>query len=117
VSDERLYSFTPGAPPDEATLLAYFEGRLSPEAQRAVEEWLSDEGPEADAFEGLQSLPTEETRRLAARINSAVDRKTKKPITARKGKVMQDRWVLLAVLIVLVLCVLGYAVLKVSMKK
>lgn len=110
----QLNPFSPGTPPDEATLLAYAEGRLSAAEQHAVERWLAEDGPEADALEGLQSVSGAEARRLSARINVAVRQRVRKGRPARRGSVVQNRWLLLAVLCVLMLAVLAFLVLRMT---
>lgn len=99
----------------EEKLLAYLEGRLNQAEQREVEEWLSDEGMESDAMEGLQSLQPHETRQSVSRINhrlrtSLFSRKRRrKPL-----KTEQLTWV--AVVIILILVVVAYIVVRKSMK-
>ncbi len=106
--------FSRGKPPDDATLLAYAEGRLSTAEQHAVERWLAEDGPEADALEGLRDLPAGEAQRLSTRIDRAVRQRVGKERPARRGKVVQQRWVLLAVLCVLVLAVLAFVVIRMA---
>lgn len=106
--------FRLGAPPDDATLLAYAEGRLSAAEQHAVERWLAAESPEAEALEGLQGVPAGETRRLTARINGAVRQRMGGERRPRRGKVVQQRWLLLAVLCVLLLAVLAFLVIRLA---
>ncbi len=96
-----------GIPPDDALLLAYAEGRLSPEETHAVEQWLATETPEADAIEGLQLLPQGQARALQQRINSRIARTTKRSRRERRQQPMAQRWVLTAVVTVLALLLIA----------
>ncbi len=102
------HPFWGGTPPDDALLLAYAEGRLSPDEAHAVEQWLATETPEADAIEGLNLLEGDSARTLQKRINSRV------ALSARRGnrrerrsQPMSQRWVLTAVVTVLALLVIA----------
>jgi anti-sigma factor RsiW len=98
-----------GPPPDEAALLAYFEGRLSVEEAHRIEQWLATETPEADALEGLQMLPPVQVRQLSDRVNAAVKRAGKTDRRGRKRQPLSQGWSILfavAVLIILVLVTL-----------
>ncbi len=93
----------------EEQLLAYLEGALSPEEARAVEELMAEESAEADALEGLHSESPEEIKRLSLHLKTELHRqvraKSRMPRRAYEGKGV---WV--AVLIVLMLALVGYAV-------
>lgn len=95
----------------EARLLAYFEGRLSPEEQHEVELLLSDEGMDSDAVEGLNELSAKEmklaTNELKHRLNKEL-----KNTNRRKGLYRDQRWTLLAIFMILILCVLGFIVIR-----
>lgn len=93
----------------EEQMLAYLEGRLPPEAARVVEEALAEEGLESDAVDGLQSLDTAEAKRLSARLNHDLLRKIRSGKRARR-RGMDEKWVWVAVLVVLLTLVLAYAV-------
>ena len=96
-------------PVSEEQMLAYLEGRLLPDAARAVEEALADEGLESDAVEGLQSLDAAEVRRLSTRLNHDLLRKIRSGKRVRR-RTMDEKWTWVAVLVILLAVVLGYAV-------
>ncbi len=93
----------------EEQLLAYLEGRMSEAERRAIEEQLSSEGMESDAIEGLQALSAGETKamkhRLDAELQSALHHKRRR----RRG-LSDQRWTWTAIIIILLLAILGYAV-------
>lgn len=98
----------PGA--DE--LQAYLEGRLDAEHTRKVEEWLSEEGMESDAIEGMQSLSAKDSEQLTQRINYRLKHDIRKQ-THRSNKMFADnKWSWLAVLIICLLVILAYFVMR-----
>lgn len=95
----------------EDMLMAYLEGRLTPEQQHEVEAWLAEEGMEGDAVEGLKELPAAETKQLVTRLNQNLHHQLAKK--KRKHKpIINNQWAWLAVLIVLLLCILGYILIR-----
>ncbi len=93
----------------EEQLLAYLEGRLSDEERRSVEEALSNEGMESDAAEGLQALSSQERQSLKHRLDIDLQHTLHKKRHPRRA-VTGQRWTLIAILIILMLAILGYAV-------
>lgn len=99
----------------EDKLVAYMEGRLSPEEQHEVEAWLSEEGMEADALEGLKELPVKETKDAVSRLNYTLHQKLNKKNRRRSKHIKDNNWAWIAVVVILLLCVVGYIVLKYSL--
>ena len=104
-----------GPPPDEAALLAYFEGRLPADEAHRVEQWLATETAEGDALEGLQMLPPAQTRQFSDRINAMVQRTAgKRDRSGRKKQPLSQGWsiafaiVILVILVVAAFCVIAY---------
>ncbi|MCB0701045.1 MAG: hypothetical protein H6551_05155 [Chitinophagales bacterium] len=93
-------------------LTAYLEGRLSAEEQREVELLLSDEGLESDAVEGLREVEANEVNSIAEKINYRLQHDIRKQSNRRKKLFKDDKWGWLAILIVIILCVLGFWVFK-----
>jgi len=115
MSDQKdILSFEQGGRgkiPDEK-LLAYLEGTLSPEEQYEVEEWLSEDGMESDAMEGLKELKPEEAKRAIGKINYEL-RKQLRTRTKRRSKPIKDnKWGWLAIVIVLMLAVVCYIAIR-----
>lgn len=100
----------------EDKFMAYLEGRLTPEEQHEVEAWLAAEGMEADALEGLKALPATETKQLVSNINQHLHTRLKKD-KRRHKPIAHNQWAWIAVIIVLLLCVLGYVVFRTANKK
>ena len=100
-----------GKEPDQALMMAYLEGKLSPEEQHRVELWLSEEGMGSDAIEGLQMLPVEETKQTVNRLNNELH-KTLRNKKKKRRKTGSDVIVWTTVITILVLAVVAYLVIK-----
>lgn len=98
----------------EDKLLAYLEGRLSPAGQREVEALLAEEGMESDALEGLQQLPADKTRHMAQRINYRLQLDLKKNRHRGRKGFADNKWVWVAVLVVLMVAVLAWLIIKMA---
>lgn len=96
----------------EDKLMAYLEGRLSPEEQYEVEEWLSVEGMESDALEGLKELQPGEAKKTAGKINYELRKQLRTRNQRRTKLITENNWGWLAVLIVLMLAVVCYLALR-----
>lgn len=98
----------------EEQLMAYLEGRLSPEEQHALEATLADEGMEADAVEGLQALGAEDTKRLQHRLNTELSRNLKGKKRRRREGPKTERLTTIAILVILVLAVIGFVLVRLA---
>ncbi len=99
----------------EDKLMAYLEGRLTRQEQHEVEAWLAAEGMEADALEGLKEIPLADTKQMVSSINRNLHTRINKD-RRRHRPIADNKWAWLAILIVLLLCVLGYIILKLAVK-
>ncbi len=106
-----------GAPPDEATLMAYFEGKLPAEEAHRVEEWLATETAEGDALEGLQMLPPVQVRQLSDRVNAAVKRAGKTDRRGRKKQPLSQGWGIAFAIVILVILVVAAFLVIAYLKK
>ena len=93
----------------EEKLLAYLEGRLTGDELREVEEWLSNEGIESDAIEGLQELRQGEAQQITSKLNNQLQGSLKKKRRKRRG-MMEHKWSWIAICVILLLAVLGFGV-------
>lgn len=101
----------------EEKLKAYLEGTLSTEEQHAVEQWLAEEGMEADALEGLKALPANESAAITQRINHSLQHELHKKARRRSKVIKDNNWAWVAVIIVLMLCIVAYVVMHYSLGK
>ena len=111
MSDQKdILSFEQGGKgkiPDDK-LMAYLEGRLSPEEQYEVEEWLSMDGMESDAVEGLKNMQPSDAKKAVGKINYELRKQLRARNKRRTKLITENNWGWLAVLIVLMLAVVSY---------
>lgn len=101
----------------EEKLMAYLEGKLSPGEQHEVEEWLSAEGMESDALEGLKALDAEETKKTVGKINYELRKELGARNKRRTKHIKDNKWSWLAILIVLMLAIVCYIAIRVAVQK
>ena len=110
--DDRISLGAGGKHPGEARIMAYMEGRLSPEEQHEVEAWLNEEGMEGDAIEGLQQLGASGTRQSAQRINHQLRRNIGNHKKKRRGP-QSNSTAIVAIGIILLLALVAWVVIKI----
>lgn len=108
MSTEHNIWNVPGDGIPEDKLAAYLEGTLSEKERLEVEAWLSEEGPESDAIEGLQLISTEDAqtakRRINARLQQAIGRKRKKRSYLNNQK---EVWIVVVIILLLIIVCFG----------
>lgn len=109
----RISLDSKGTPPGEDKLMAYVHGKLLPEEQYAVEQWLNEEGLESDAIEGLQLLSTPEAKHSVQKLNTALN-KTLRSKKRRPRSAKPDQTILIAVALILLLAVVAYIVIRIA---
>ncbi|BAV05223.1 hypothetical protein SAMN05421788_105321 [Filimonas lacunae] len=98
---------------NDEELLKYLEGQLDAAQQHNVEKKMADSAFLNDAMEGLASFPSKkqlkaQVKHLNKGLQNQLDtRKQRK----EKRKIKDLPWILVAAVIILLLCVLGYTVL------
>ena len=100
----------------EDKLMAYLEGRLPADEQHEIELWMAQDGMEADALEGLNALPAQETKQLVDSLNY----KLRKELGTKKRKheaIKTNLWSWLAIIVILLLCIVAYVVIYTVLKK
>ncbi len=99
---------------DNQKLADYFNGKLSFAEQHEVEMWMMENPFDAEAFEGLRTVQSQQ------KINITVDQLNKqlkkylleKKIKRRRKLITSDTWTYLAVFIILILAILAYIIIK-----
>lgn len=109
---EEQYIPPPGGPEkkrslSEDKLMAYLEGRLAPDAQHEVEQWLADEGMESDAIDGLATLNTTERKDSVSRLNHELRRQLHHKKRSRR-KAKNELNTIVAIFLILLMVVAGY---------
>jgi anti-sigma factor RsiW len=98
----------------EQQLLAYMEGTLSDDDRREVELWLSEEGMESDAYDGLVQMNAPERNASIARINGRLRKKLKKK--RRNSPIVSQYYPVVAIILILMLVLAAWLVYRISMK-
>jgi hypothetical protein len=92
-------------------LMAYLEGKLPPGEQHEVEQWLSEEGMESDAIEGLNAISPVETRQMVGKLNRSLH-KTLKAKKKRRQPLNTGMYTIIAIIIILLLSAVAYFVIR-----
>lgn len=108
---KHIWNDAEGGELSEEQLMAYLEGRLSPEEQHAIEARLAEEGMESDALEGLQSLGAGDAKQLQRRLDLELNHTLKRKKRKRRG-ISTERWTTIAILLIVVLAVVGFVVIR-----
>ncbi len=99
----------------EDKLLAYLEGKLSPQEQHEVELWMADEGMESDALEGLSSIQASETRQSVLKLNTQLKNALPKKKNRRRAQ-NPGQTTIIAIGIIIFLAILAYYLVRISIK-
>ncbi len=105
-------------PPDnqlnEEQLLNYLNDNLSDEERHALEMEMVDNNFMNDAVEGLQDFKSKQNiQDYVNQLNhQLIKQTTKKRIRKGKRKLKQQDWIVISVMIIIILCLLGYVVVK-----
>jgi ferric-dicitrate binding protein FerR (iron transport regulator) len=100
-------------------LLRYLEGKASEEERHAIEKKMADSDFVNDAVEGLQQFPsTREVRYLTEQLNRQLNKETASTqLKKRRRGIKEQPWTLVAIVAVLLLCVLGFFVIRIYREK
>jgi hypothetical protein len=103
---------------DNQQLMDYLNGKLSGDALHDVEKSMADNEFLNDAVEGLQRLEGKSNMQgYVDQLNAAMQKSLAKKKARRLRRRLKDQnWTLLAIILVIVLCVLGYIVIKILLK-
>jgi anti-sigma factor RsiW len=98
----------------EEQLLNYLRGEASAKEQHAVERSMNDSAFVHDAVEGLQALHTgTNLNEYILQLNKKLhEQLAEKKELRRKRSVANFSWILIAVISILLLCIMGFVVLK-----
>jgi cytoskeletal protein RodZ len=99
-------------------LLKYLQDELSKDDQHKVEKQIIDSDFVSDAVEGLQRM---QNKRSIDQYVDELNRNLQKHVSAKKHrkekrKLKDQPWIIVAVIVVIGLCIIGYAVIKYQQK-
>ena len=102
---------------DQATLLAYLQGKLYDEKQHEIEKQLMDSDFEQEALEGLQEIKDKQKiNAIVEQLNRDLKAKTKKRrLRRQKMELKQEPWLWITIFIMLALIVISYMIIRTTM--
>ena len=98
----------------EVELMQYLNNNLSNEEQHAIEMQMAESAFLADAVEGLQEFDNKKNiSNYTEELNKQLlKHTTRKKVRKSKRKFKQQDWIIMAVVIIMMLCLLGYFVIN-----
>lgn len=98
----------------EEELMQYLNNNLSNEKQHAIEMQMAESAFLADAVEGLQEFDNKKNiLNYTEELNKQLlKHTTRKKVRKSKRKFKQQDWIIMAVVIIMMLCLLGYFVIN-----
>jgi anti-sigma factor RsiW len=99
---------------DNQQLMDYLSGKLSDEQMHEIERSMADSEFLNDAVEGLQRIRNKkDMQSYVDELNAAMQKSLAKKKQRRlKRRLKEEPWGLLAVVIVILLCIVGYVVIR-----
>jgi len=99
---------------DDQKLMDYLNGKLSGEEKYEVEKWMAANDMANDAVEGLQHIKEKKDLQLYVdQLNQNLQAQLQKKKQRRaKIKLKEYPWVYFTVVLILLLCVIGYVLLR-----
>ena len=99
---------------DNQQLMDYLSGKLSAEELHEVERSMADSEFLNDAVEGLQQISNKKNMQAYVdELNASMQKTLEKKKQRRlKRRLKEDPWGLLAVVLIIALCILGYIVIR-----
>ena len=98
---------------NEEQLLNYVKGKSADEEQHAVEKKMADSPFVNDAVEGLQEFSSvDKANTYAQQINEQLHHRLMENKRKQKRKIGNLSWEIIAVILIILLCILGYVVVQ-----
>lgn len=104
---------------DNDKLLKYLNGELTPEENHEVEKEMISSGMMNDAVEGLQSVPNRSKLKFYEKeLQSKLKKQLQKRDQKRESKKIKELpWLYIAIVIVILLVIISYAIIHHSMQQ
>jgi hypothetical protein len=105
-----------GPEPNDDALKRYLEGKATAEERFAIEKQMADEDFMNDAVEGLQHFKSrDQLQSYVSQINKELHKQTNKKKRRRLKRHIEDQnWTLISVILIIILCILGYFVIHLT---
>jgi hypothetical protein len=103
---------------DNQKLMDYISGKLSEEEKHEVEKTMADSEFINDAVEGLEKMPdSRKIQHYLEQLNKGLENHLeKKKLRREKRKLKEHFWIYFAIVFILLLCVIGYVVIRQYLK-
>lgn len=102
---------------NEDQLMDYVKGKSSDEAQHIVEKKMNDSSFINDAVEGLQQFSsTEKMNSYVQQINTQLRHRLNEKKRKRKNGITNLSWEIIAVIMIVILCLIGYVIVEMIKK-
>jgi hypothetical protein len=103
-----------GSEPNVDSLKKYLEGTASDEERFAIENQMADEAFMNDAVEGLQHFKDQQVlQQYVSQLNTELHKQTNKKKSRKQKRILKDQnLTILAIIAILVLCTLAYALIR-----
>lgn len=97
----------------EKDLLRYLDEKTPEVEKNAIEEKASENSFESDALEGLQQINPERIKSDVRLLNQKLQQHLHaKKHRNDKGKIKDLQWILVAIIILLFICIVGYLIIR-----
>ena len=92
------------------SLMKYLQGNASDEERFAIEKLMTEDPFVNDAIEGLQNFKNpHQAQDYVNQLNSQLQKlANKKQLRKKKRKILEQNWLIISILTILLLCVAGY---------
>ncbi|HLK28834.1 MAG TPA: hypothetical protein VKT28_09640 [Puia sp.] len=99
---------------DNQKLIDYLNGKLSDNEKHEVEKWMADNNIANDAVEGLQNIKDKKSlSQYVEQLNNNLQIQLEKKKEYRfKRKLKEYPWIYFAVVLILLLCIVGFVILR-----
>ena len=99
---------------DNQKLVDYLDGKLSEEEKHEVEAMMSDSNFMNDAMEGLEKIKDKKNIQVyIEQLNKDLQKQLeKKKKRLQKRRLKEYPWIYLAIILILLLCIVGYFVIR-----
>ncbi len=113
MNDEKKISLS-GSEADQQKVLNYLNGKMNDAGAHEFEKVMNEDPFMSDAIEGLENVKDkEQLNALVHQMNTELTKQVKlKKLRKEKRNFMQDQWIYLAVIIILILTVVAFIVIK-----
>ncbi|MFI5153575.1 MAG: hypothetical protein ACHQET_09595 [Chitinophagales bacterium] len=100
--------------PDNQKLMDYLSGKLSGEERQELEKLISDNPFMNDALEGLENISDKKNlQAYVDQLNQALHQQLEiRKMNRERKKIQQYPWIYFAIILVLLICIMGFLIIR-----